>query len=459
MPYNPSALLSNPKKRTNPEYRVRRLLAAMVVGAALCATPSASASSLDLEGTDWEGLADLVALARSETANDRVFTPRRLDLEELGPEDAILIVHPQTDLDAGEIESFVGAGGRVALLDDYGSGEELLSHFGIRRVPLPSNPARMLRANPSFALAESPEPSRSLPDAFGDLREAGPVVTNHATGLGGTGLPPLLVVHGKSEADVLLAVSGVFGKGRFLAVGDASVAMNAMLHYPGNRAFAIAVVRYLSSESTASPGRGRLYVLANDATLTGEFGTPSAVPKPLRAAAVDTLDMLKQGLAPKATYLVAVGVGLGIILWASSRAGRTYKASLPRFVRPIPVAAQGGFAGEMASLLTSSPQHALVELRHALEEQIAIRLRLDRPTPDRELVARVRARGMLGQSDADDLDRLLAKLRQDGTESRLPRWTRLKRFNRAEIAALLDDSRRLLAAMGRERRDRLPASP
>src|ERR1700729_2136895 len=69
---------------------------------------------------------------------------------------------------------------------------------------------------------------------------------------------------------------------------------------------------------------------------------------------------------PTAAYGVAVGVGLGIILWASSRAGRTYKESLPRFVRPIPVAQQGGFAGKTALLVSGSPRLALVELRHAL---------------------------------------------------------------------------------------------
>jgi hypothetical protein len=439
--------------------RVRRLCAAMLATTALSVAPSASATSLDPDGTDWEGLANLVTLARGETARDRVLTPHKLDFEELVPEDALLIIHPNTDLDAGEIESFISSGGRVAVLDDYGTGDELLGHFGIHRVPLPSNPARMLRGNPSLALAEIPGESRSLPDSFRDLREAGPVVTNHATGLGDTGLPPLLVVRGKSEPNVLLAVSGAFGRGRFLAIGDASVVMNTMLEYPGNHALAVSLVRYLSGEGTIPSGRGRLYVLANDAALTGEFGTPSAVPKRLRTAAVDTLDALKQGLAPKTTYFVAVGLGLGVILWASSRAGRTYKESLPRFVRPIPIATQGGFAGETAALLSESPQRALVELRHALEEEISIRLGLDRPTPDRELVARVRARGMLGESDAEDLDRILTKLRLEGTERRLPRWMRLKRLKRDEIARLIEGLQRLLAAMDGGRRDRLPPSP
>ncbi len=445
-------------RAAKPRPGVRSLAATLFASLALTLAATASAASLDPEGTDWDGLADLLALARAETAQDRVVAPRRLDLEELSPTDALLIIHPETRLDAGEIESFVRAGGRVALLDDYGTGGDLLEHFDIRRVGLPANPARMLRSNPSLALAEIPEGSPSRSDAPRLLRESGPVVTNHGTGLGDTGLSPLLVVRGRGEPDVTLAVVGAFGRGGFLALGDSSIAMNAMLRYPGNRALAVALVRYLSGESASSPRPGRLYVLANDATLAGEFGTPTQVPKPVRTGMIETLDAFKQGLPPTATYIAAVGMGLGIILWASSRAGRTYKESVPRFVRPIPVAAQGGFAGKMASLVSRSPRPALVELRRALEEQIGIRLGLDRPASHRELVARLRARGMLGVSVAQDLDLIFATLRLAGDAPK-GQWMRPKRLKRAEIVALVERSRNLLAAMDGGRRDRLQASP
>jgi hypothetical protein len=445
-------------RAAKPRGGVRSLRATLFVGLALTLAPTASAASLDPEGTDWDGLADLLTLARAETARDRVVAPRRLAFEDLSPTDALLIIHPETRLDASAIESFVHAGGRVALLDDYGTGGDLLEHFDIRRVALPSNPARMLRTNPSLALAEIPENGPSRSDAPRLLRESGPVVTNHATGLGDTGLSPLLVVRGRGEPDVTLAVVGAFGRGGFLAIGDSSVAMNAMLRYPGNRALAVALVQYLSGERASSPRPGRLYVLANDAALGGELAAPTPVPKSVRTGMVETLDAFEQGLPPTATYIAAVGMGLGIILWASSRAGRTYKESVPRFVRPIPVTAQGGFAGKMASLVSKSPRPALVELRRALEEQIGIRLGLDRPAPYRELVARVRARGMLGEADAQDLDRIFGTLRVAGDEPKR-QWTRPKRLKRAEVVALVERSRDLLAAMDRGRRDRLRASP
>jgi hypothetical protein len=314
----------------------------------------------------------------------------------------------------------------------------------------------MLRSNPALALAEVPARAQSLPETLRDLREIEPVVTNHATGLSDTGLLPLLAVHGRGEPDVLLAVAGAFGRGRLLAVGDASVTMNAMLRYPGNRAFAVSLVRYLSAASETSANPGRVYILANDATLTGEFGAPPPIPKAVRSGMVELFDALRQGLPSKATYFAAVAAGLAIILWASSRAGRPYKASLPRFVRPIPVATHGGFAGHLASLFPGPPRRALIELRRALEEEIGLRLGLERPAPRGELVARLRAKGMLGESDAQDLDRILERLSRESGDRKLRPWERLKR---AEIVALVERSRGLLAAMDGAHRDRLLASP
>jgi hypothetical protein len=414
----------------------------------------AKAAPFEPKDTGWEGLAQLVSLAQADIARDRISTPRRLELEELSPADALLIVHPQTHLDTGELESFIRAGGRVALFDDYGTGSEVLAHFGIRRLPLPSNPARRLRSNPALALAEPPAVQRSLPEALREMREMDPVVTNHATGLEDTGLLPLLVVRGHGEPEVLLAVAGTIGRGRFLAVGDSSIAMNAMLRYPGNRSFAVSVLRYLSGDREADANRGRLYILTQDATLTGEFGPAPPIPKPVRSAIVGTLDALKQGMPPAATYFAAVAVGLGVILWASSRAGRTYKESLPRFVQPTPVAAQGGVAGQAASLAAGSPLRALAELRRAIEERITLRLGLDRPLPRSELVARIRAKGLLGESDARDLDRLLTRLAQI---ERGARWLRHpgERLKPSEPMAMVERSRGLLAAMDAVRHDRV----
>src|SRR5262249_51836678 len=159
-----------------------------------------------------------------------------LDLRQLRREDGVVLVHPERVIDADELMAYMRAGGRLVLLDDYGTGDALLARFGIRRVPLPSRPAEMLRGNPALAIAE---PASVHPA----VRHASRVVVNHGTGLAHPALSPVLVVRGESEPDVLFAVAGAVGQGRLLAVGDASVAINGMMRYPGNRALAVALVR------------------------------------------------------------------------------------------------------------------------------------------------------------------------------------------------------------------------
>ena len=64
-----------------------------------------------------------------------------LDFRELGPDDGVLVLHPERALDIENFTRFMKAGGRVVLLDDYGRGDALLRHFGMERVPIPHRPA------------------------------------------------------------------------------------------------------------------------------------------------------------------------------------------------------------------------------------------------------------------------------------------------------------------------------
>ena len=87
-------------------------------------------------------------------------------------------------------------------------------------------------------------------------------------------------------------------------------------------------------------------------------------------------------------YLLAVIVGLGIVMWTGSRAGRTHKAAPPRFTRPIPLAAQGGVAGHAAVIggHGTSRLLAMLELKSALEEDLCSALGLEENPGHEELV-------------------------------------------------------------------------
>jgi hypothetical protein len=417
-------------------------------------TSNAWAAPLDPGGEDWEGLADFLRLAQKELDSRHVVTTERIDLGDLSPDDTLVLVHPERELDSDELEFFMHAGGNVVLLDDFGTGDAVLAHFHMQRVPLPARPAKMLRGNPAFAVAE---PASSHP-AVSDVAH---VVTNHATGISDYGLKPLLVVQGRDEPNVLLAAVGAVGAGHFVAVGDPSIVMNAMLRYPGNRAFALSLVRFAAGDGAAR--RGRVFVLANDFTITGRYGE-NAVAGGLRRSFRGILDAFRQGVSPLAAYLAALLVGLGIVVWASARAGRTHAPLPPRYVRPTSIAAQGGVAGHAAALAApgASRTAILVELKSAIEEVLATRLGLERLTPRDELVARARDSGLLGPEDARSLGELLARLGR--AEDALARKDRggLERFGRvtdAELEGVAARVRDILAAAVPGRRGRIEGLP
>ena len=398
-------------------------------------------------GEDWEGLSQLVRMAQTQLGPQRVIITPTLSLGDLRREDGLVIVHPERILDSDALTSFMRAGGRLVLLDDYGTGDGLLARFGIRRVPLPRRPAEMLRGNPSLAIAE---PASSHPA----VRDVGRVVTNHATGLEHPALSSVLVVRGEGEPDVLLSVAGAVGQGRLLAVGDASVAINEMMRYPGNRALAAALVRYATEDDVWGKRNGKLYILTNDFSTTGAFGDESGLggtAGDVRRALVSALETLRrEGMPPLGAYLVAVVVGLGIVIWTSARAGRTHKTAVPRFVWAVPAVAQGGVAGHAAVLSAPGTSRvlAILELKSALEEDLATRLGLDRPAPHDELVARVRRAKIVDPEQVASLARLLASLtRIEGLLLQRRRGA-AGRVRDADVMAMAQRVREMLDAVG-----------
>jgi hypothetical protein len=362
------------------------------------------------------------------------------------------------------------AGGRIILLDDYGTGDELLERYGIRRVPQPAHPPAKNRDNPARAHAD---PASSHPV----VRDIAHVVTNHATGLSHPNLSRLLVVRAAPEQthgedDVFLALAGSVGRGRLLAVGDGSVAINAMMRYPGNRTLASALVRYATEDDAWGTREGKLYIVTNDFETSGSFG--GGLGGDAGAAGLlglfrrahrhfrEALESLRHdGLPPFPAYLLAIGGGLGIVVWVSARAGKTHRPTPPRYVKPVPASDQGGIAGRAALLGASGSSRvlAMVELKSALEEDLAMRLGLDRVPSREELVVSAHNRGMFDDKRARELSELLEalgkmemllELRRRGVADRV-RDTHVLAMS-ARIRALLDAARAPLAASEAPRR-------
>lgn len=376
---------------------------------------SAFGRPLDVTGNDWEGLADFVRIAREDLGEGHVVASDTLRYDELKPEDGVVLVHPERSLDVESLSAFMRQGGRVVVLDDFGTADALLHHFGLERVPMPEHPAEFLRQNPRFALAE---PAGAHPV----VRDLNRVATNHATGLRHPDLSPVLKVRTVSGEEVLVAAAGAVGQGRLLVFGDSSLVMNSMLNFVGNRSLARSVARYAVEGDARGKRGGRLFIVSGPFDQQGAFGEEGGEAAKLRNLVRSLEDVLllgqKEGLPPWAAYLCAVVAGLAVVVWVGSRAGKTHKPVAPRFTRGVPLVAQGGAAGHAAVLAAPKTSRALamLELKAALEEELGLLAGAaaspggPEPRGADALLARVAAAGLLDAEGQAKLRRLLLRM-------------------------------------------------
>jgi hypothetical protein len=377
-----------------------------VLLAVLLVVTRADAAPFDLAGSDWEGCAELVRLARAELGSARVVATSQIDFHELKPDDGLLLLYPEKSLDVDELSKFMRAGGRVVMLDDFGRGDSLLRHFGMERVASPRRPAEFLRRNPQLALAE---PASAHPV----VSEVTRVVTNHPTGLAHPDLSPVLKIRGNGEPDVVVAVAGAVGQGRLLAVGDPSMVMNSMLRYGGNKAFARGLVRYTVDHDSWGKRGGRLFIASGGFEQKGSFGEESSSFSEWMRALREALEVVRHEGVPSAiAYALACALGLALVVWVASRAGRLHKPVTPRFVRKTPTVAQGGVAGHAAVIAAPQTSRvlAVLELKSALEEQLTAILGLPKVPGHTELMNQVGERGLLDAEGVVALRRLLLRM-------------------------------------------------
>lgn len=373
----------------------------------------ARAEAFDINDTSWEGCSELLEIARSELGSARVVPLAVIDWDQVHPEDGVIALHPLQPMDADETAAFMKSGGRLAIVDDYGRGNETLRRFHIERASPPARPAQALRNRPALAIAEP------VLDVVAG-RSTGPhpvvanvqkLVTNHPTGLLHPNLSPVLHIRSVGEPDVVIAVAGQVGKGRLFAMSDPSALTNQMLRYPGNRAFASGLVRYLVDDDGPMLRKGRLFIVANKFDEHGAFGGQTTAKKELDSALSALSEALanarNNGFPPWMHVVLAILALGGAAAWALRAGARTYKSPLPRYARRIPLIAQGGAAGRFAMLAAPSSARGLVllELKSALFETVTHRFGLEaEPSPD--VLLRLLA-GVADSAVVEDVRRVL----------------------------------------------------
>ena len=441
---------------------------------------SLASAAFEPKDTTWQGTSELVAIAREKLGKGRVRIVASVPWEEMQPLDALLVLHPERELDYREVAAFLAAGGRLGLLDDYGKGDSLLRRFRIHRVAAPLDPKEPLRDNPNLPIAVPSLGSDARPHPV--VGGVDRVVTNHPTGLEtdrGLRLTTVLELPSVSEPPTPLALIGVIGDakrcglvsdgmdepassplpvagrcGRLLAMGDPSAVMNLMLRYPGNRAFAARLVEYLVGDDTWGKRSGNLYVVANDFTERGSYGKHGgllgAIDDRLEALARLVAETRRDGLPAAFAILLAALAAGGASMWAISRATRMYRKAAPRYARPTPLVAQGGLAGRAAVLSADTTHRALVvlELKAALEEAIRERLGMaDASLP--RLAEEIDRQQALGRRNSDALKEVVTEIaKAEAAVSRTERIavadSSIRRLHGAmtDILAELDERRR-----------------
>jgi hypothetical protein len=377
------------------------------------------AEPFDPNGRDWEGYAEFVEIARAKM-DDRFVVASRIDFDDLRADDALLLVHPEGSLDVDSLSMFMASGGRVVLLDDFGTGDRLLRRLGIRRVAIPLRPAESLRHNPDLAIAE--------PIGDGVLTHGlSRVVTNHPTALLEPRLTPFLEIRGETGDVAVVAMLGIVSRGALVAVGDPSALMNSMLRYPGNKNLVENLLAW-SFESRS----GRVYFVSGAFEERGTFRGSDTEPTGAPHAPESLFGM---SLGPWFAHLLAALLGLGVVLWVGSRAGRPYKIAEPRLSRAVPLLAQGGSAGRAAALGArgATRDRAMLEIGKALEENLTLVLGLDRVPVHDVLFQKLEDAGLLQAESLKAVRDVFARVAHIDALTRAGKTHVLRRVRDAEV--------------------------
>jgi len=374
-------------------------------------------AAFDVNDTTWEGCSELFELAKKRLGRERLEIAATLDYSKLSPKDGVVILHPDVPLDYAELSAFLRGGGRVAVLDDHGTGDKFLSRFQIYRVRAPLTPAKMLRDNPSLAIAE---PAVQIVAGQEQNRHAitqnvDSVVTNHPTALTHPNLTPVLTIRARGEPDATLAVTGIIvNRGRLFAMGDPSAFINLMLRYPGNRKFAEGLLSYLVEPDSWGERGGKLYFVANHFQQKGQFGDRGNLLSGVGQALLDSVnDVHEHGLPEPLPLTLAALACLAIMAWALLNAARPRPRVNPRYSLPEPLVAQGGPSGRIAVLTAPSTDAALglAELRAAALDLLGERLSLGRGASAKLVLSELSRRALLSDQVLLDLSGALAELR------------------------------------------------
>ncbi|MDB4975509.1 MAG: hypothetical protein JWN48_3850 [Myxococcaceae bacterium] len=322
----------------------------------------------------WDGFESLLEVARASDAP--LITADVVDLNKLEAHDALLVIGPESPLPTSALTAFLREGGRIALLDDFGSGERLLSAYQVSRSPAPEADVPALRGDPKLLIAY-PASEHPLVDGVELL------LTNGASALRHRDLKPVFTF---GHTDAALVLAGAVGAGRLVAVGDSSVLINQLLAVRSHEQFAKNLLAYLKRPS------GKLFLVDARTRFEGSYGGTNA--RGLSQVDGFLKRVAHPDLPPGVLSLLSLGlcaICAVVIVGSLPRRSPYVRAELlPR------ASVYAGFAARVALSETDPPNliWTLLDYRRELLSELSLRLELGAPpTPD-SLVQRARERGV-----------------------------------------------------------------
>lgn len=384
------------------------LVATVVAGALLFQTRYLRAAAFDYNDAGWEGTGELLKLVRAKLGVNRVRLTASIDYAKLTPSDALMVLHPTVPLRHEWMNEFMGQGGRIAVIDDYGSAGSFFEQYEIRRLNAPGQPAPTLRDNVNLAWA-FPSPgadgnNESLVHPIVDGLQR--VLTNHPVVLGGSKLTPVLEIRSQQGEKYVLAYAGVIGRrGRLFAMGDPSVLINLMLRYPENRQFAEQLVAYLVEDDDWGRRGGQLYLVSNAFAQTDSADGDVLSQRSAEKLWLRGRELLGQPLPEPVQWVLGMLATFYVGRWAWSRIIRARRPATPRFAMPVPLTSKPGESGRAAVLAapTTPRALALLELDTGMQSYLLAELNLDGTLDRRALFEALAVAGFLDAAQQSEV--------------------------------------------------------
>ena len=332
------------------------------------------ATSPTVAQPSWDGLETLVEVARQ--TDSPLITGETLDLAQLQAHDALLIVGPEGPLPTSALTAFLRDGGRIALLDDFGSGERLLSAYQVSRGAAPEADVPALRGDHKLLVAY-PASEHPLVDGVELL------LTNGASSLAHRDLKPVFTF---GHTDSALVLAGAVGAGRLVAVGDSSVLINQLMAVHAHEQFAKNLLAYLKR-----PG-GKLFLVDARTRFEGSYGGTTA--RGLSQVDGFLKRVAHPDLPPGVLSLLSLGlcaICAVVIVGSLPRRSPYVRAELlPR------ASVYAGFAARVSLSERDTPNliWTLLDYRRELLSELGLRLQLRVPATPESVLERARERAL-----------------------------------------------------------------